>query len=131
MYVECNEARFRRAGTPAAGAVASARGLAGMYAAVEHEVGGVPRLLDDETIGQVGQLQVWGRELTQTQPLRTGFAVVFQKPSDHHPWGSYRRSGTTASAARSPMSIRSMTSPSPTPSCAFPSPGEPTAERFT
>ncbi len=93
MYVECNEARFRRAGTPAAGAVASARGLAGMYAAVEHEVGGVPRLLDDETIGQVGQLQVWGRELTQTQPLRTGFAVVFQKPSDHHPWGSYRAFG--------------------------------------
>jgi hypothetical protein len=59
MYVECNEAPFRRAGTPAAGALASARGLAGMYAAVEHEVAGVPRLLDDETVAQVSQLQVW------------------------------------------------------------------------
>jgi CubicO group peptidase (beta-lactamase class C family) len=93
MYVECNEARFRRAGTPAAGGLASARGLAGMYAAVQHEVGGVPRLLDDETIGQVSQLQIWGGELTQTQPLHTGFAVIFQKPSDHHPWGSYQAFG--------------------------------------
>ncbi len=59
----------------------------------EHEVGGVPRLLDDETIGQVSQLQVWGRELTQTEPLHTGFAVIFQKPSDHHPWGSYQAFG--------------------------------------
>jgi CubicO group peptidase (beta-lactamase class C family) len=99
MYVECNEARFRRAGTPAAGGLASARGLAGMYAAVEHEVAGVPRLLDDETVAQVSQLQVWGRELTQTEPLRTGFAIIFQKPSDHHPWGSYRAFGHDGSLA--------------------------------
>jgi CubicO group peptidase (beta-lactamase class C family) len=64
-----------------------------MYAAVEHEVAGVPRLLDDETVAQVSQLQVWGRELTQTETLRTGFAIIFQKPSDHHPWGSYRAFG--------------------------------------
>jgi CubicO group peptidase (beta-lactamase class C family) len=88
MYVECNQASFRRAGTPAAGGLASARGLAGMYACLQHEVAGVPRLLDDDTVGQVSQLQVWGRELTQTQPLRSRFAVVFQKPTDHHPWGS-------------------------------------------
>jgi len=93
MYVECNEVRFRRAGSPAAGGLASARGLAGMYAAVQHEVGGVPRLLDDETVGQVSQLQVWGQELTQTQPQRSRFAIVFQKPTDHHPWGSYQALG--------------------------------------
>ena len=93
MYIECNEVRFRRAGSPAAGGLASARGLAGMYAAVRHEVGGVARLLDDETVGQVSQLQVWGRELTQTQALRSRFAIVFQKPTDHHPWGSYQAFG--------------------------------------
>ena len=93
IYVECNEVRFRRAGTPAAGGLASARGLAGLYAAVQHEVAGASRLLDDETVGQVSQLQVWGRELTQTQPRQTGFGVIFQKPSDHHPWGSYQSFG--------------------------------------
>jgi CubicO group peptidase (beta-lactamase class C family) len=93
MYVACNDVSFRRAGTPAAGGLASARGLAGMYAAVHHEVGGVPRLLDDETVGQMSQLQVWGRELTQTEPLRSGFGVMFQKPTDHHPWGSYQAFG--------------------------------------
>ncbi len=53
MYVECNEARFRRAGRGRRWA-GECPWLAGMYAAVQHEVGEGARLLDDETIGQVG-----------------------------------------------------------------------------
>ena len=93
MWIECNEEAFRRAGTPAGGGLSNARGLAGMYAAVHHEVAGVPRLLDDETVAVMTQLQVWGRELMNPNPLRSAFAVVFQKPTEHHPWGSYRGFG--------------------------------------
>jgi CubicO group peptidase (beta-lactamase class C family) len=93
MWIACNEVAFRRAGTPAGGGLSNARGLAGMYAAVHHEVAGVSRLLDDETIDDVSQLQVWGRQLMSPSPLRSAFAVVFQKPTEHHPWGSYRAFG--------------------------------------
>jgi CubicO group peptidase (beta-lactamase class C family) len=93
MWIACNEVPFRRAGTPAGGGLSNARGLAGMYAAVHHEVAGVPRLLDDETVAVVSQLQVWGRQLMNPSPLRSAFAIVFQKPTEHHPWGSYRAFG--------------------------------------
>ncbi len=53
--LECNTERFRRAGTPAGGGLANGRGLAGLYAAVHHDVGGVGRLLDADTVGAMSQ----------------------------------------------------------------------------
>jgi CubicO group peptidase (beta-lactamase class C family) len=93
MWIECNEVAFRRAGTPAGGGLSNGRGLAGMYAAAQHEVGGMERLLDDETVAAMTQLQVWGRQLMNPSPLRSAFAIVFQKPTEHHPWGSYQAFG--------------------------------------
>jgi CubicO group peptidase (beta-lactamase class C family) len=91
MLIECNAPRFRRAGTPAGGGLANGRGLAGLYAAIHHEIGGVARLLDSETVGAVSQQQVWGLELGNPDP--SAFAVVFQKPTDRLPFGSYRAFG--------------------------------------
>lgn len=91
MLVECNAERFRRAGTPAGGGLANGRGLAGLYASIHHDVGGVRRLLDEETVALVSQQQVWGPELTS--PFPSAFAVVFQKPTDRLPFGSYRAFG--------------------------------------
>jgi CubicO group peptidase (beta-lactamase class C family) len=91
LLVECNTARFRRAGTPAGGGLANGRGLAGLYAALHHEVGGVGRLLDADTVGAVSQQQVWGLELGNAEP--SAFAVVFMKPTDRLPFGSYRTFG--------------------------------------
>jgi CubicO group peptidase (beta-lactamase class C family) len=91
MLIECNAARFRRAGTPAGGGLANGRGLAGLYAAVHHAVGGEARLLDAEAIGAVSQQQVWGLELGN--PFASAFAVVFMKPTDRIPFGSYRAFG--------------------------------------
>jgi CubicO group peptidase (beta-lactamase class C family) len=91
MLIECNAARFRRAGTPAGGGLANARGLAGLYAAIHHEIGGQARLLDSETVGAVSQQQVWGLELGN--PFASAFAVVFQKATERLPFGSYRAFG--------------------------------------
>jgi CubicO group peptidase (beta-lactamase class C family) len=91
MLIECNSARFRRAGTPAGGGLANGRGLAGLFAAVHHEIGGVARLLDSETVGAMSQQQVWGLELGNLDP--SAFAVVFMKPTDRLPFGSYRTFG--------------------------------------
>ena len=91
MLIECNSERFRRAGTPAGGGLANGRGLAGLYASIHHEVGGEGRLLDEDTVGAVSQQQVSGLELGH--PEASAFAVVFQKPSDRLPFGSYRAFG--------------------------------------
>jgi CubicO group peptidase (beta-lactamase class C family) len=91
MLIECNAERFRRAGTPAGGGLANGRGLAGLYAAIHHEIGGEARLLDRETVGAVSQQQVWGLELGN--PFASAFAVVFQKPTERLPFGSYRAFG--------------------------------------
>jgi CubicO group peptidase (beta-lactamase class C family) len=91
MLVECNAARFRRAGTPAGGGLANGRGLAGLYASIHHAIGGQDRLLDEQTVGAMSQQQVWGPELTSPDP--SAFGVVFQKPTDRLPFGSYRAFG--------------------------------------
>lgn len=91
LLIECNTARFRRAGTPAGGGLANGRGLAGLYAAVHHEIGGGPRLLDADTVGAMSQQQVWGLELGNPDP--SAFAVIFMKPTDRLPFGSYRTFG--------------------------------------
>lgn len=79
LFRRVNDEHFRRVGQPAAGALASGRGLAALYASVRHEVIGQPRLLSDDTIGQMSQIQVVGRELGTDLPVR--FGVLFQVPS--------------------------------------------------
>jgi CubicO group peptidase (beta-lactamase class C family) len=78
MLGTVNEVAMRRAGPPAAGALASGRGLAALYASLRHEVNGCPRLLTDDTIGQMSQIQVAGREMGTGLPVR--FGVLFQVP---------------------------------------------------
>jgi CubicO group peptidase (beta-lactamase class C family) len=73
-----NEVGFRRAGQPAAGMLASGRGLAALYASLRHDVGGQPRVLTDDTISQMSQIQVAGTELGSGLPAR--FGVMFQVP---------------------------------------------------
>jgi CubicO group peptidase (beta-lactamase class C family) len=92
IWFECNSERFRRAGTPAAGGLASARGLAGLYASARHDIDGVPRLLNDDVMGRISQMQVEGYPLSDSN-IRTAFAIIFQKPTDYRPWGSYQGFG--------------------------------------
>jgi CubicO group peptidase (beta-lactamase class C family) len=87
-----NDVAFRRVGPPAAGVLASGRGLAALYASLRHEVGGCPRLLTDETIAQMAQTQVTGPELGTGLPVR--FGVIFQVPCPPRwPFGSVRAFG--------------------------------------
>ena len=78
LLATVNEVAMRRAGPPAAGALASGRGLAALYASLRHEMSGCPRLLTDDTIGQMSQIQVSGREMGIGLAVR--FGVLFQVP---------------------------------------------------
>jgi CubicO group peptidase (beta-lactamase class C family) len=92
MLGKVNEVAMRRAGPPAAGALASGRGLASLYASLRHEVNGHPRLLTDDTIGQMSQIQVSGREMGTGLPVR--FGVLFQVPCPQRwPFGTARAFG--------------------------------------
>ncbi len=77
FWLWANTEEVRRVGPPAAGALATARGLARMYASVHHDLGG-GRLLDDDTVAQVAQIQAQGIDVTSGEPCR--FGVVFQRP---------------------------------------------------
>lgn len=79
VFRRINDPVFRRVGQPAAGMLASARGLAGLYACLRHEANGLPRLLSEDTIGQMSQIQVAGSELGSNLPIR--FGVIFQAPT--------------------------------------------------
>jgi CubicO group peptidase (beta-lactamase class C family) len=78
MFTRINDEHFRRVAPPAAGVVASGRGLASLYACLRHEVHGVPRLVGDETLGRMSQIQVAGTELGTG--LEARFGVLFQAP---------------------------------------------------
>ena len=92
LFRRVNDEACRRVGPPAAGVLATARGLAALYASLRHEVGGQPRLLTDDTIGQMSQIQVAGRELGTD--LLARFGVIFQAPcSPRWPFGSVRAFG--------------------------------------
>ena len=65
-------------GTPAAGMLASGRGLAALYASLRHEVADEPRVLTDDTIAQMSQIQAAGVELGSGLPAR--FGIIFQVP---------------------------------------------------
>ena len=79
LFTRINDPGFRRFGQPAAGMMASARGLALLYVSLRHEVQGQPRLLSDDTVGQMAQIQVAGRELGTELPIR--FGVIYQSPT--------------------------------------------------
>ncbi|GAA2140151.1 serine hydrolase domain-containing protein [Actinomadura napierensis] len=81
----------RRVGPPALGGLATARGLARMYAALGHEAGG-PRIAGDDVIAQVSQLQVAGDDLLSGLPFRYG--IVFQRPVEPRlAYGSFQAFG--------------------------------------
>jgi CubicO group peptidase (beta-lactamase class C family) len=78
LFARINDEEFRRVAPPAAGALASGRGLAALYAALRHEVNGMPRLVGDETLERMAQIQVAGTELGSG--LEARFGVLFQAP---------------------------------------------------
>lgn len=91
LWVVCNTEEYRRAAPPAAGAVASARGLAAMYACIRSCVGEQPPLLDLPVMEALAQQQTSGPEMVSR--MSTRFAVVFQKPTEHNSFGSYAAFG--------------------------------------
>lgn len=92
LYLRVNDEDFRRVGPPAAGGLATARGLARMYACLHHDLGGDGRLLSPDTIDQVSQVQVAGTDLGSG--LEARFGIVFQTPNPPRlPFGSARAFG--------------------------------------
>jgi CubicO group peptidase (beta-lactamase class C family) len=80
-----NDVAFRRVGPPAAGGFASAAGLARLYACIRHDLG-ARRLLRNDTIGQLRQLQSIGLDLSLG--VETRFGIVFMLPTRRIPFGS-------------------------------------------
>jgi CubicO group peptidase (beta-lactamase class C family) len=76
---------WRRVGPPAAGGMATAAGLARLYACMRHDLGG-PRLLQDDTLRQLRQLQCQGLDLTLGEDTR--FGIAFCLPTARMPFGS-------------------------------------------
>ncbi len=93
MLRTVNEVAMRRAGPPAAGALASGRGLAALYASLRDEVNDCPRVLTDDTIRPMSQIQVTGPEMGTGLPVR--FGVLFQVPCPPRwPFGTPSAFGT-------------------------------------
>lgn len=91
LLARINDADYRRAEAPAICGMSNARGLAKLYAALTHDVGG-PRLLNHDTISQMSQLQVQGIELGSG--LEARFGVIFQKATPPRwGWGSWQAFG--------------------------------------
>ena len=87
LFRRVNDPAFQRIAPPAAGVLASARGLAALYSSLRHDVGGQPRVLTDDTIGQMAQIQASGQELGTGLDAR--FGVIFQVPcTPRWPFGS-------------------------------------------
>ncbi len=90
----------RAAGQASAGGIASARGLAGMYAAAISEVDGRAPLLKPDTIAEVGQIHSVGRDLIIRD--HGAFGLGFQATADKYPFlgaGSFGHSGAAGSQA--------------------------------
>jgi len=82
---------FRASGQAAAAGVGSARGLARLYAMCLDDVDGFPRLLTDDTVARVAQIQTTGTDLVLRVPNR--FGIVFQKYDDRSGYGSHQAFG--------------------------------------
>lgn len=91
----------RASGQSSAGGVASARGLAGMYAAAISTVDGRPPLLKPDTIAEVGQIHSIGHDLV-TRAFRA-FGLGFQATAENlYPFlgaGTFGHSGAGGSQA--------------------------------
>ncbi|ANP54816.1 CubicO group peptidase (beta-lactamase class C family) [Streptomyces griseochromogenes] len=80
-----NERAVRAKGPASVGGVASARGLAGMYAAVISEVDGKAPLLKEDTVAEFGQLHSVGYDLVAR--AHRAYGLGFQATSDAwHPF---------------------------------------------
>ncbi len=82
---------FRASGQAAAAGTGSARGLARLYAMCISEVDGFARLLTDDTIAQVTQIQAAGEDLVLRATTR--FGIVFQKADERLALGSHQAFG--------------------------------------
>lgn len=83
--------RFRAAGPVAMGVMASAQGLARMYASCLDSVDGLPAILTAETREEFAQIHSVGHDLTMACPSRYGLG--FQLPGDTQPYLSARAFG--------------------------------------
>jgi CubicO group peptidase (beta-lactamase class C family) len=81
----------RASGQAAAAGVGSARGLARLYAMCVSEVDGFPRLLTEDTIARVTQIQTVGEDLVLSVANR--FGIVFQKADGRVTYGSHQAFG--------------------------------------
>ncbi|MBN0044777.1 beta-lactamase family protein [Streptomyces actuosus] len=75
-----NSRAVRARGPASVGGVASARGLAGMYAAMTSELDGRPPLLKPDTLAEFGQIHSTGYDLVQR--THKSFALGFQATAD-------------------------------------------------
>lgn len=78
-----NHPAIRAKGPASVGGVASARGLAGMYAAAISGTDGLPPLLTPDTVAAFGQIQSVGRDLSIGE--HGAFGVGFVAVSDPYP----------------------------------------------
>ncbi|WP_338898464.1 serine hydrolase domain-containing protein [Streptomyces sp. TG1A-60] len=91
----------RASGQSSAGGIASARGLAGMYAAAISTVDGRPPLLKPDTIAEIGQIHSFGHDLVARAPK--AFGLGFQATAEIlYPFlgaGAFGHSGAGGSQA--------------------------------
>ncbi|WP_149825508.1 serine hydrolase domain-containing protein [Streptomyces tailanensis] len=96
-----NSPAVRASGQASAGGIASARGLAGMYAAAISMVDGRPPLLKPDTIAEVGQIHSLGFDLVARD--RRAFGLGFQATAENlYPFlgaGTFGHSGAGGSQA--------------------------------
>ncbi|MFJ6125076.1 serine hydrolase domain-containing protein [Streptomyces griseoviridis] len=96
-----NERLVREKGPASVGGVASARGLAGMYAAAISEVGEHAPLLKPDTVAEFGQIHSVGHDLVSR--VHKAFGLGFQATADTaYPFlgaGSFGHSGAAGSQA--------------------------------
>ncbi|WP_175409137.1 serine hydrolase domain-containing protein [Streptomyces sp. TRM64462] len=95
-----NSRLVRAKGPASVGGVASARGLAGMYAAAIGVLDGRPPLLKDDTAAEFGQIHSHGFDVVAR--AHKSFALGFQDPTLPYPWlgaGSFGHSGAGGSQA--------------------------------
>ncbi|MEV6170202.1 serine hydrolase domain-containing protein [Streptomyces sp. NPDC051954] len=96
-----NSRTVRAKGQASAGGVASARGLAGMYAAAISEVDGRPPLLKPDTTAEVGQIHSTGYDLVARE--HRSYGLGFQATADVlYPFlgaGTFGHSGAPGSQA--------------------------------
>jgi CubicO group peptidase (beta-lactamase class C family) len=96
-----NSRLVRAKGPASAGGVASARGLAGMYAAAVGEVDGRPPLLKPDTIAEVGQIHSIGHDLVAR--AHKAYGLGFQATAENwYPFlgaGAFGHSGAGGAQA--------------------------------